>query len=147
VRQTDGSEIDSDLLFTHINHPPPSEGGTAPARKKPGREPKTPLPLDEKWWPDAKLVAWVREHCAHLDDESMKIHTLRFRNYNHGNAKRQKDWPLTYKNWMLKEEAELAERAKKTSAKNSPSSVPYKNKPAAEAHSGWKARQKAQAAG
>ena len=146
VRETDGSEPASFSSFTHINHPPPTEGGAAPTRKKPGRKPKNPTLLPERWWPDADLVAWVKTNCTRLDEEAMKTHTLRFRTWFHGKGRKQKNWPATYKNWMLGEQARLAERANETAARDS-KSTPYRNKPNSEAHRGWKNRQREQAVG
>lgn len=105
--ETHGDAPDTDTDTEKSNNPlsPPS-GDTGPQRKpatkKPGRsKPKRPIP--EPFMASLDLLRWASERVPAVNTD---LETERFVNYWLAEGKAKADWDSTWRNWMLKAQAD-----------------------------------------
>jgi hypothetical protein len=58
-----------------------------------------PTPLPEGWQPDAALLAWAKIHAPGVD---VAMQTEWLREWAGGEGAERTNWPLVWRNWMLR---------------------------------------------
>nr|WP_221374371.1 MarR family winged helix-turn-helix transcriptional regulator [Actinoplanes polyasparticus] len=111
--------VDPDALFSVPNQREPGcqtqtiteepAKKAAPKRKRLSRTvTKNPETLPVDWSVSPEMEAWAKEKTR---DVICRIATERFITY-FGDGKRKKDWDLTWRNWLLRDQQDIEQRAK-----------------------------------
>lgn len=92
--------------------PPPEKADPKPRAKTERAKPKTKVP--DPFLVTTGMLGWARERVplVNIDTE-----TERFLNYFRGEGKTKADWAATWRNWMLKAQEDLEQRAPRRSQK------------------------------
>ncbi|HBP2507920.1 TPA: hypothetical protein L5X69_000699 [Pseudomonas aeruginosa] len=92
--------------------PPPGKAAPKPRAKSERAKPKTKVP--DPFLVTTGMLDWARERGLAVNTDT---ETERFLNYFRGEGKTKADWAATWRNWMLKAQEDLEQRAPRRSQK------------------------------